>query len=132
MKMIALPSLRASSKTRRTRAAPTPANVSTKSEPDSAKNGHPGLAGDGPGQHGLARPGRPGEQEAARRPRPGGGEALRMLEEVADLRQLGHHLVDAADVGEAGVGYRRRDPTTTSERRRARADATAVDEEDRP
>ena len=48
----------------RTREAPTPTNISTKSEPEIEKNGTFGLAGNGPGQQGLAGAGRADHQHA--------------------------------------------------------------------
>ena len=50
MKMMAGACLRALWKRSRTREAPTPTNISMKSEPVTDMNGHAGLAGDGPGQ----------------------------------------------------------------------------------
>jgi hypothetical protein len=49
----------ACSKRSRTREAPTPTNISTKSEPEMEKNGTPGLAGDGAREQRLAVPGGP-------------------------------------------------------------------------
>ena len=46
----------------RTRAAPTPTNISTKSEPVRLRKRHPGLPGHGPGQQGLAGPRRAHQQ----------------------------------------------------------------------
>ena len=63
-KMMAGARLRASWKRSRTRAAPTPTNISTKLEPVTEKNGTVGLAGHGPGQQGLAGARRADHQDA--------------------------------------------------------------------
>ncbi len=64
------------------------------------KERHPGRAGDGAGQQGLAGAGRPVEEDplrdlGAHRTEPG-----RVFEELLDLAQLGDGLVEAGDVGE--------------------------------
>ena len=66
------------------------------------EEGHPGLAGHGPGQQRLARPGRTRQQHTAR---DGGAEAavpIGVAQEVDDLDQFVLGLVDAGDVGEGG------------------------------
>ncbi len=60
----------ACSKRSRTRLAPTPTNISTKSEPEIEKNGHARLAGDGAGEQRLAGPGRAVEKDALGNPGP--------------------------------------------------------------
>jgi hypothetical protein len=68
-----------------------------------SKERHPGLAGDGPGQQGLAGAGRAGQQhaggDAAAEPR----EFLRVFEEIDDLLQLLLGLVDAGHVLEGDL-----------------------------
>jgi len=95
----------------RTRAAPTPTNISTNSEPLIEKNGTPaspatarGLARHRPRQQGLARPGRPDDQHAFRDAAPEAPVALRILEEFDDLHQLVARLVDAGHVVETHAG----------------------------
>ena len=86
----------------RTRAAPTPTNISTNSEPLRLKNGHLGFAGDGAREQRLAGARRADEQHALR-------ESCRRcvvyffgcLQELDDLAQLLLGLVDAGDVAEA-------------------------------
>src|SRR5215207_4224037 len=80
----------ACSKRSRTREAPTPTNISTKSEPEIEKNGTP------------AR--RAVEQDALGNPGAQGLELLRVLEELLDLVQLLDRLVDARHVAEGDLG----------------------------
>ena len=115
MKMIAWPSLRASSKIR----APGRADAGERLDEVGTRHReerHAGLAGDRAGEHVLPVPGGP----VSRKPRgalaPDSDEALGVLEEVPDLRELGHHLVDPADVGESSVRDRRGNAPTTGER----------------
>ena len=54
------------SKRSRTRLAPTPTNISTKSEPEIEKNGNVRFARDGAREKGLAGAGRPDQQNAFR------------------------------------------------------------------
>ena len=68
------------------------------------KERHPGLAGDGAGEQGLAGPGRADQQHAfGRTPAepPIGG---RVLQEVDDLDQLFLGLVHPGDIGKGGFG----------------------------
>ena len=58
------------SKRSRTRAAPTPTNISTKVEPE-MEEGDMSLTGDHAGEQGLPGPGRPGHQHATRAAGPG-------------------------------------------------------------
>ena len=90
----------ACSKRSRTRLAPTPTNISTKSEPEIEKKGTPGLAGDGAGEQRLAGAGRAVEQDALGDAGAERLEFLRVLEELLDLVQLLHRLVDPGDVAE--------------------------------
>ena len=100
----------ACSKRSRTRLAPTPTNISTKSEPEIEKNGTPGLAGDGAREQRLAGAGRAVEQDALGDPGAERLELLRVLEELLDLVQLLHGLVDPGDVAEGDLGRVDRHP----------------------
>ena len=62
--------------------------------------GHARLAGERPGEQGLAAAGRAVEQHAAGKLGPQRLEALRVGEVVLDLLELGDHLVQPGDVGE--------------------------------
>ena len=93
----------ACSKRSRTRQAPTPTNISTKSEPEIEKNGTPGLTGDRAGEQRLAGPGRAVEQHALRDPGAERLELLRVLEELLDLVELLDGLVGARDVAEGDL-----------------------------
>ncbi len=93
----------ACSKRSRTRLAPTPTNISTKSEPEIEKNGTPGLTGDRAGEQRLTGPGRPVEQHALRDPGAERLELLRVLEELLDLVEFLHRLVGPRDVAEGDL-----------------------------
>ena len=97
MKMIDGAALRALAKRSRMRAAPTPTSDSTNSAPEAREEGGVGLPGGGPRQQRLAGPGRADQQHALRR-----GGAHRqvfggVVEEVADLLQLGQGFAGAGD-----------------------------------
>ena len=62
-----------------------------------------GLAGDGAGEQRLAGAGRAVEQDALRDPGAERLELLRVLEELLDLVQLLHRLVDPGDVAEGDL-----------------------------
>ena len=94
----------ACSKRSRTREAPTPTNISTKSEPEMREEGHAGLAGHGPRQQRLAGAGRAEEQHALGDARAELLELLGVLEELLDLVQLLDRLVDAGHVLEGDLG----------------------------
>ena len=100
----------ACSKRSRTRLAPTPTNISTKSEPEIEKNGHTSLAGDRAGEQGLAGAGRSIEQNALGYAGPECLELLRVLEEFLDLLQLLNRLVDPGNVAEGDLGRVHRHP----------------------
>ena len=68
---------------------------------------NPGLAGDGSGHEGLARPGRADHQHALGADRSHLRVAVRVLQEVHDLRDLLLRPLVACDVGEAGRGLLR-------------------------
>src|SRR4029453_4329723 len=92
----------ACSKRSRTREAPTPTNISTKSEPEIEKKGtraSPAPAG-----------GRGAQKHALRDPRTQGLEFLRVLEELLDLVELLDGLVHAGDVAEGDLGSVDRHP----------------------
>ena len=84
----------------RTRAAPTPTNISTNSEPLRLKNGTFGFAGDRARQQRLAGAGRPDQQHALRNAAADARVLLRGLEELDDLPQLVFRLVHARHVAE--------------------------------
>ena len=84
----------------RTRAAPTPTNISTNSEPLRLKNGTFGLAGDGAREQRLAGARRADEQHALGNPAADARVLLRVLQELDDLAQLVFGFVDARDVDE--------------------------------
>src|SRR6266567_1378829 len=86
----------------RTREAPTPTNISTKSEPEIEKKGAP--------EERLTGAGRPVEQNTLGDARAERLELLRVLEELLDLLQLFDRLVDAGDVLEADLRRVRRHP----------------------
>ena len=100
----------ACSKRSRTREAPTPTNISTKSEPEIEKKGTPGLTGDGAGEQRLAGAGRAVEQHALRDAGAERLELLRVLEELLDLVELLHGLVGSGDVAEGDLGRVDRHP----------------------
>ena len=88
MKMMAGAFLRASANRSRTRAAPTPTNISTKLDPVRARKA-PGLAGHRSGHQGLARTGRADHQHTTGPDGAGAAVLVGVLEEVDDL---GHFL----------------------------------------
>ena len=87
----------------RTREAPTPTNISTKSEARDREEGHARLAGHGPGEQGLAGARRAVQQHALGDARPERLELLRVLEELLDLVQLLHRLVHPSHVAEGDL-----------------------------
>ena len=101
MKMMQGAILRACSNRSRTRAAPTPTNISTNSEPLIEKNGTPASPATARASSVLPVPGGPTSSTPLRHARAEPAVALRVLQEVDDLLQLGLGLVDAGDVGEA-------------------------------
>ena len=97
---------RACSNRSRTRAAPTPTNISTNSEPLIEKNGTPASPATARASSVLPVPGGPTSRTPFGHARAEPAVALRILEEVDDLVQLLLGLVDAGDVveGDLGVG----------------------------
>ena len=93
----------ACSKRSRTREAPTPTNISTKSEPEIEKNGHARLAGHGAGEQRLAGARRAVEQDALGNARAERLELLGVLQELLDLVELLDRLVDARHVAEGDL-----------------------------
>ena len=91
-KMIARPIRRACWNRSRTRLAPTPTNISMKSEPVTRQEADAGLAGDGAGEQRLAGAGRADEQDALGDPSADLAEPLGHPQEVDDLGDL---LLDA-------------------------------------
>src|SRR3954465_15132582 len=102
----------------RTRLAPTPTNISTKSEPDIEKKGRPASPATALASSVLPVPGGPTSSApfGRRPPSPGNfrgrsgqapagpGELLRVLEELDHLLQLDLGLVGARHVGERRLG----------------------------
>ena len=107
-KMIARPILRACWNRSRTRLAPTPTNISMKSEPVTDRKPHAGLAGDGPGEQRLAGARRTDEQDALGDAGADLAEPLGHPQEVDDLGDLLLHALVAGDVGERGATACRR------------------------
>ena len=91
------------SKRSRTREAPTPTNISTKSEPEMEKNGTLASPGDGAGQEGLARPRRAHEQHALGDAAAELLELLGLAQELDDLLQLFLGLVHPGHVLEGDL-----------------------------
>ena len=89
----------------RTRAAPTPTNISTKSEPGEAEEGDAGLAGDRLGQQGLAGARGADQQHALGDPPAEDLVFLRRLEEIDDLAEFVDGLVDAGHVVEGDAHF---------------------------
>ena len=85
----------------RTRLAPTPTNISTKSEPEMLKKGTPASPATARARSVLPVPGGPNEQHALGDARAQGLELLRVLQELHDLVQLLHRLVGPGHVAEA-------------------------------
>ena len=98
MNTIAGAALRASRKSRRMRAAPSPTNISTKLAADCAKNVGAGLVGHGLGQQRLAGARRAVQQDPLRHLCAEPPEALRVAQELHDLAQLVLGLVGSGDV----------------------------------
>ena len=96
---------RASLNSLRTREAPTPAYISTKSEPLAEMNGTPASPAIERASSVLPVPGGPDEQDAARNAAADRREARRLLQEVDDLLHFVLGLVHAGDIAE-----RDRDP----------------------
>ncbi len=77
-----------------------PTNISTKLEPVTREERHPGLPGHGPGQQGLAGARRPDHQDAPRGHGAGPRVPLGLLEEVDHLADLDLGPLVAGHVGE--------------------------------
>ena len=99
---------RACSNRSRTRAAPTPTNISTNSEPLIEKNGHRRLARHRPGEQRLAGARRADEEDPLRHARAEPAVGRRVLEEGHHLLQLFLRLVDAGDIREGAPRHRSR------------------------
>ena len=106
MKMMQGAVLRACSKRSRTRAAPTPTNISTNSEPEIVKNGTPASPATARASSVLPVPGGPTRRMpfGARAPEPAIG--FRIVQESDDLLQLELRFIDPGDIlkGHLGVG----------------------------
>ena len=101
MKMMQGALVFACSKRSRTRAAPTPTNISTNSEPLIEKNGVPASPAMARASSVFPVPGGPDQEDALRDLAAETLVALGVAEEVDDLLQLRLRLLDAGDVGEA-------------------------------
>ena len=100
MKMIAGSCLRATANRRRMRAAPRPANISTKDAADCAKNCAPDSFATALASSVLPVPGGPCRRMPFGTFAPSAWKRLGVAQELDDLLQLGLGLVDAGDVGE--------------------------------
>jgi len=87
----------------RTRLAPTPTNISTKSEPLIEKNRHVRFAGDRPREQRLAGPGRADHQHAFRNFAAELLEPLRVFQELDDLRDFLLRFLNASNVLEGDL-----------------------------
>src|ERR1019366_2369960 len=83
----------------RTREAPTPTNISTKSEPEIEKNGTPASPAIARAQQGLAGAGRPHQQHALGDSPTQAGKPFGVLQELDNLFQFVLGLIDPGDVG---------------------------------
>jgi hypothetical protein len=88
----------------RTRLAPTPTNISTKSDPEIEKNGTPASPATARASRVLPVPGGPTNKGALGYPRAEALELLGGLEELLDLGELLDGLVGARDVRERHLG----------------------------
>ena len=88
----------------RTRLAPTPTNISTKSEPEIEKNGTPASPATARASSVLPVPGGPEQQHALGDLGPDRAELLGVLQELLDLLQLLDGFVDAGHVVEGDLG----------------------------
>ena len=104
MKMIAGACWRACSNRSRTRAAPTPTNISTNSEPEIEKNGTPASPATARASNVLPVPGGPTSSTPFGGRPPSRPYRDRVLQEIDDLDQLVLGLVDAGDIGEGDLG----------------------------
>ena len=103
MKMIAGSCLRASPNRRRMRAAPRPANISTKEDADCEKNCAPDSWATAFASSVLPVPGGPCSRTPLGTLAPSRLNALGVAQELDDLAQLGLRLVDAGDVRPADL-----------------------------
>ena len=93
----------ACSKRSRTRLAPTPTNISTKSEPEMEKNGTPASPATARASSVLPGTGLAVEQHALGDLGADGLELRRLGQELLDLLELLDRLVGTGDVGERGL-----------------------------
>ncbi len=82
----------------RTRLAPTPTNISTKSEPEIVEERHIGFAGDGARQQSLTGAGRANQQRAFWDFAAEALELAGVLQEFDDLAEFFLGFIDARDV----------------------------------
>src|ERR1700747_3537496 len=102
--MIAGACWRACSNRSRTRAAPTPTNISTNSEPEIEKNGTPASPATARASRVLPVPGGPTSSTPLGGPPAEPPVSDGVPQEVDDLDQLVLGLVDAGDIGEGDLG----------------------------
>ena len=88
----------------RTRAAPTPTNISTNSDPEIEKNGYLRLARHGAGDQRLAGTRRADEQHALGHVPAQPRIIHRVFQKIDDLLELVLGLIDARDIIEADLG----------------------------
>src|SRR5947209_16700226 len=103
MKMMQGAALRACSNRSRTRAAPTPTNISTNSAPEIEKYGTPASPATARQQR-LSSARRPDQQHALGDAGAQPAERFRIAQEGDDLLQLVFRLLDAGDVSERHLG----------------------------
>src|SRR5688572_17161216 len=117
----------------RTREAPTPTNISTKSEPDIEKKGRPASPATAREQR-LARARRPDEECSLRQASAKLGELLGVLQELDDLLELDLRLIRAGDIGEGDFGRIAREQLRfgLAERERLRATGLHLLEDEQP
>ena len=104
MKMMQGAAFRACSNRSRTRAAPTPTNISTNSEPEIEKNGTPASPATARASSVLPVPGGPTSRMPFGMRAPSRPIGFRIPQEGDDLLQLELGLVDAGDVREGHLG----------------------------
>ena len=104
MKMMQGAALRACSNRSRTRAAPTPTNISTNSDPEIEKNGTPASPATARASRVLPVPGGPTSRMPFGMRAPSRPYGLRIAQEGDDLLQLELGFVDAGDVLERDLG----------------------------
>ena len=103
MKMMQGALVLACSKRSRTRAAPTPTNISTNSDPEIEKNGTPASPATARASRVFPVPGRAHQQHAFRNPPAQPLVFFGILQEIDNLPQLALGLLHARHVAELGI-----------------------------